>query len=368
MKRREDDTVRAVSWTGGHLRLLDQRRLPDAIETIDCHELADTAQAIRDMVVRGAPAIGITAAYGVVLAARARYVQSPSNWRAGFLEDLDSLGATRPTAINLAWAIRRMSRLARSIEGDPQGILLAEATRIHEEDIEANYRMGDLGAELIGGGAVMTHCNAGALATGGYGTALGVVRRAWRSGRLGEVYAGETRPWLQGSRLTAWELVQEGIPVTLVCEGAVASLLRQGGVGWVVVGADRVAANGDVANKIGTYALAVHARRHGVRFMVVAPTSTVDMDCPTGDRIPVELRGEEEVLRLAGRPLAPAGAKAWNPVFDITPAELIDVLVTERGVVHRPDDEKLASFMSHRKASYPTGEPLNGPAARPDRG
>lgn len=346
MRRREDDSVRAVEWADDTLRLLDQRRLPGEIRALECRNAAEAAQAIRDMVVRGAPAIGITAAYAAVLSARNRYSEDPARWREGFREDMEALSGARPTAVNLAWAVQRMSRLAGGVEGDPGPGMLAGAVRIHEEDVEANYRMGDLGADLIEGGAVMTHCNAGALATGGYGTALGVVRSAWKRGRLNEVYADETRPWLQGSRLTAWELLQDGIPVTLVCEGAAASLLRTGEVGWIVVGADRVAANGDVANKIGTYALALHARRHGARFMVVAPTSTLDLACPDGDRIPVERRPQEEILSFSGRALAPEGAKAWNPVFDVTPAELVDVLVTERGAVHQPDAAKIERLMA----------------------
>ncbi|MEA3412597.1 MAG: S-methyl-5-thioribose-1-phosphate isomerase [Pseudomonadota bacterium] len=346
MKRREDDTVRAVDWVDGHLRLLDQRRLPESVGYIDCYGLDETALAIADMVVRGAPAIGITAAYGIVLAARACFAGDPLQWKVRFLDELAVLGKARPTAVNLAWAIRRMSRFAETLEGSPEAALLAEATRIHEQDIEANYRMGDLGSGLIDGGAVLTHCNAGALATGGYGTALGVVRSAWKSGKITGVFADETRPWLQGSRLTAWELVQEGIPVTLLCEGASASLLRRGGVSWVVVGADRVAANGDVANKVGTYGLALHARRHGVGFMVVAPTSTVDMGSADGDAIPVEQRPEDEVLRFAGHRLAPEGTRAWNPVFDTTPADLVDALVTERGVILRPDTGNLARLMA----------------------
>ncbi|MDS4069944.1 MAG: S-methyl-5-thioribose-1-phosphate isomerase, partial [Candidatus Competibacter sp.] len=218
---------------------------------------------------------------------------------------------------------------------------------IHAEDIAANRRMGELGAALLGErGAVLTHCNAGALATGGYGTALGVIRHGYAAGLIGRVYADETRPWLQGARLTAWELVRDGIPVTLLADGAAATLLRQGEVRWVIVGADRVAANGDVANKIGTYGLAVAARYHGVRFMVVAPTSTVDMRIASGAEIPIEQRAAEELLTLGGQPVAAAGAEAWNPSFDVTPAALVDALVTERGVVLAPDGAKMARLMA----------------------
>jgi methylthioribose-1-phosphate isomerase len=222
---------------------------------------------------------------------------------------------------------------------DPEPVLLAEVQAIHEEDIAANHHMAALGAELMQGGAVLTHCNTGSLATGGYGTALGVIRRAYADKRIEAVYADETRPWLQGSRLTAWELQRDGIPVTLICEGAAASLLRTGKVSWIAVGADRVTANGDVANKIGTYSLAVNARYHGVKFMVVAPTSTLDLSMPEGSAIPIESRDADEVLKLRDGGRAPG--TAWNPVFDVTPAGLIDALVTERGVVLKPDAEKI---------------------------
>ena len=340
------DRVRPIAWREGALFLIDQRRLPGVYEEISCHDVAAVARAIRDMVVRGAPAIGITAAYGVALAARARYAAAPGAWRAGVREDLALLAATRPTAVNLFWALERMAALLEGIEGDPFPVLLAAARQIHEEDVAANHRMGALGAALIERPcAVLTHCNAGALATGGYGTALGVIRAASAAGRIGQVYADETRPWLQGARLTAWELLEDGIPVTLLAEGAAAHLLKQGEVGWIIVGSDRIAANGDVANKIGTYSLAVAARHHGVRFMVVAPTSTIDMETPDGDAIPIERRAGEELLCLQGQRVAAAGAKAWNPVFDVTPAALVDAIVTEKGVVEHPDGEKMAALM-----------------------
>jgi methylthioribose-1-phosphate isomerase len=339
------DTVRAVYWTGDHLRLLDQRVLPRESVYLDIPDAAATAQAIRDMVVRGAPAIGITAAYGVVMAARA-LPPDTADWLVALKPDLERLAAARPTAVNLFWALARMRRVIGAGGADVPGRLEAEARRIHEEDVAANRRMGELGAALMDPAeAVLTHCNTGSLATGGYGTALGVIRSAYGQKRIGRVYADETRPWLQGSRLTAWELVQDGIPVDLICEGAAASLMRAGRVGWVVVGADRIAANGDTANKIGTYALAVLARHHGVRFMVVAPTSTIDMDTPDGAGIPIEERAAAEVLSLAGRPVAAEGAGAWNPAFDVTPAELIDAIVTERGVVERPDRAKMTALM-----------------------
>jgi len=299
-------------------------------------------------VVRGAPAIGVTAAYAVVLAARRRFSEAGGGWREAIDADLEQLAAARPTAVNLVWALRRMAAVMEGLSGDPEPALLAEARAIHEEDIAANHRMGALGAELVAEtpGGVLTHCNTGSLATGGYGTALGVIRSAWAAGHLGEVYADETRPWLQGARLTAWELVQDGIPVTLLADGAAAQLMRTGQVRWVIVGSDRIAANGDVANKIGTYSAAVNARHHGVRFMVVAPTSTIDMSVEDGAAIPIETRDPGEVLSCGGHPIAPAGAQAWNPAFDVTPAELIDAIVTEQGVIRQPNREKMAALMA----------------------
>jgi methylthioribose-1-phosphate isomerase len=259
---------------------------------------------------------------------------------------LQALAASRPTAVNLFWALARMRACIASAEGDPLPALLAEARAIHDEDIQANRRMGELGAALLTDTTgVLTHCNTGSLATGGYGTALGVIRSGWATGRIRSVFADETRPWLQGARLTAWELVRDGIPVTLLADSAAAQLMRAGRVQWVIVGSDRIAANGDVANKIGTYSLAVNARHHGVRFMVVAPTSTVDMQIASGADIPIENRDPAEVLALGGQRVAAPGAEAWNPAFDVTPAELVDAIVTERGVVERPTAAKMAELM-----------------------
>lgn len=328
------------------LRLLDQRLLPQRHEFVVCKDAAGVASAIRDMAVRGAPAIGIAAAYGVALAGAARYAASPGGWRQDVEQDLALLAASRPTAVNLFWALERMRDAIKHTSGDPTQALFAEAKKIHEEDIAANRRMGQLGAALLEGqNGVLTHCNTGSLATGGYGTALGVIRTAYVQGKITQVYAGETRPWLQGARLTAWELLQEHIPVTLIADAAAAALLRLGTIQWVIVGADRIAANGDVANKIGTYSLAVAARHHGVKFMVVAPASTIDMKVLSGADIPIEVRAAAEVLTLNGQTIAPAGAGAWNPAFDVTPAPLIDALVTERGVVLRPDREKMIELM-----------------------
>ena len=341
------DQVRAVEWVDDTLHLLDQRRLPQVEETLVLDDCTAVADAIRNMVVRGAPAIGVTAAYGAVIAARRRFAENPDTWRAGFEQDLVHLNSARPTAVNLGWAIQRMREQAETLQGDPVPGLLALARDIHTQDIQANRTMGELGAAFIEpGSGVLTHCNTGSLATGGYGTALGVIRSAWAAGRLTSVFADETRPWLQGARLTAWELVRDNIPVTLLVDGAAAHLMRQGRVQWVIVGSDRIAANGDVANKIGTYSAAVAARYHGVKFMVVAPASTVDMAIASGADIPIESRAPEEVLELAGQPVAAAGAQAWNPAFDVTPAELVDVIVTERGVVEQPDRAKMAAMMA----------------------
>ena len=312
-------------------------------------DATEVAQAIREMVVRGAPAIGVAAAYGVMLAARRRYAESQATWRETIEADLDRLASARPTAVNLGWALARMRRAIDGVAAgaDPEPVLLEAARALHAEDVAANRRMGEHGAALIESRCeVLTHCNAGALATAGYGTALGVIRAAHAAGRIAHVFAGETRPWLQGARLTAWELVEAGIPVSLIADGAATWTMRQGRVRWVIVGADRVAANGDVANKIGTYALAVSARHHGVRFMVVAPTSTIDPGCASGADIPIESRGPDELLAHAGHRVAPDGAGAWNPVFDVTPADLVDVLVTERGVVERPSRDRIAALLA----------------------
>lgn len=370
MTETRHDSIRAVEWTEQGLKLLDQRVLPLRHEQVLLEDAAGVAAAIRDMVVRGAPAIGVTAAYGVVLAARARYARSAATWRQDIEQDLQRLADSRPTAVNLFWALERMRAKINSIHaipplpqtgeglssgnspavsGDPVPALLAEARRIHEEDIAANRRMGELGAACIQSrGLVLTHCNTGSLATGGYGTALGVIRSAYAAGKIERVYADETRPWLQGARLTAWELVQDQIPVTLIADGAAAHLMKQGGVTWAIVGSDRIAANGDVANKIGTYSLAVAARHHGVKFMVVAPTSTVDMKIQSGAEIHIENRSPDEVLSLGGQRVAAEGAQAWNPSFDVTPAGLVDVIVTEKGVVTAPNAEKMAAMMRVR--------------------
>jgi len=336
----DHDTLRAVQWLGDRLHLLDQRKLPFEEVWTDCHDAGEVARAIRDLVVRGAPAIGISAAWGVVLAAQRG-------------DDLDgaltTLRAARPTAVNLMWALDRMR--ARIEAGADAVALAREAQAIQDEDLAANRAMGAMGAALIQlGSGVLTHCNTGSLATSGYGTALGVIRAGVASGSIARVYAGETRPWLQGARLTMWELQRDGIPATLIADSAASHLMKTGGVQWVVVGADRIAANGDTANKIGTYQLAIAAKHHGVKFMVVAPSTTVDMATPSGDAIEIELRDPAELLGHAGRRTVAEGAQAWNPVFDVTPHELIDALVTERGVITQPDAAALRAVFGKRDA------------------
>jgi methylthioribose-1-phosphate isomerase len=336
------DTIRAVAFTGASLRLLDQRRLPFAEEYLDCLSADDVAAAIRGLAVRGAPAIGIAAAWGVVLEAR-RLAAAGQPVSAQTLEPaMKRLSAARPTAVNLAWALERMRAALGSAGADPVAALVTRARQIHDDDLAANRHMGELGAQLLDrGSGVLTHCNTGSLATAGFGTALGVIRAGYAAGKIAQVYAGETRPWLQGARLTMWELVRDGIPATLIADSAAAHLMRSGAVQWVVVGADRIAANGDAANKIGTYQLAIVARFHGVKFMVVAPTSTVDMATSDGSRIDIELRDPDELLGVGGQRAVVAGAAAWNPVFDVTPAALIDAIVTERGVIAGPNTERM---------------------------
>lgn len=329
------DAVRALVWKGDVLELLDQRRLPFAAEFVRCATVEEVAESIRAMVVRGAPAIGIAAGYGVVLSARRHGLGDGDSMRR-VQDDIERLAQSRPTAVNLFWALERMRKVL-SEDGSLEA-LENEARLIEEEDLASNRRMGELGAALIDPGLdVLTHCNTGSLATAGFGTALGVIRTAYAQKRVGHVFADETRPWLQGARLTAWELKEDGIPVTLICEGAAASLMSSGRIGWVVVGADRITAHGDTANKIGTYGLAILARHHGVRFMVVAPSSTFDLGLESGADIPIETRPMDEVTSLAGQRIAPEGVEAWNPSFDVTPAELIDAIVTERGVILKPD-------------------------------
>ncbi|MBK3442098.1 S-methyl-5-thioribose-1-phosphate isomerase [Pseudomonas lactis] len=346
------EKVKAIQWRDGALHLLDQRVLPSRERWVACVTVEAVADAIRTMVVRGAPAIGICAAYGLVLAARERIAEG-GDWQAAWEEDYALLAHTRPTASNLFWALQRMrDRLDRLKQhADPLAVLEAEAVAIHESDREANVVMAQLGMERIrkhqgNAQAILTHGNAGALASGGVGTALGVIHAAYLEGLVEQVYVNETRPWLQGSRLTAWELAGQGIPVAVNADSAGAHILKTKGVTWVVVGADCIAANGDVISKIGTYQLAVCAMHHGVRFMVVASSSTLDLMMATGDDVALEQRDVGELLEVDGQRLDVA---AFNPVFDVTPADLIDVIVTEKGVVERPDVAKLARLMCRKR-------------------
>ncbi|MDU9390823.1 S-methyl-5-thioribose-1-phosphate isomerase [Pseudomonas sp. zfem002] len=348
------EKVRAIDWRDGTLYLLDQRALPFEETWLAYRDADGVAEAIRSMVVRGAPAIGISAAYGLLLGVRQRLAEG-GDWRASLEADFAVLGDARPTGVNLSWALNRMrERLQRLKEGDdPSQVMEAEAQSIHDSDREANLNMAQLGVDLIrryqgSEQTVLTHCNTGALATGGFGTALGVIRGAWLDGMIEHVYVDETRPWLQGTRLTAWELANEGIPVSVNADSAAAHLMKTKGITWVIVGADRIAANGDVANKIGTYQLAVNAMHHGVRFMVVAPSSTIDMSLASGDEIVLEERDGSELLEIAGTRIAP-DVEVCNPVFDVTPADLIDVIVTEKGIVERPDTAKLAQLMCRKR-------------------
>ncbi len=338
------DSIQAIMWRQNKLHLLDQRALPMQQLWLAYEHPDHVAQAISEMVVRGAPAIGITAAFGIVLAARTAWQNAGEQWKQAMPELIESLAQSRPTAVNLHWAIERMTALYQTLPdtNTPEIRLLKEAQAIHREDIIANHAMASLGAELLtANSTVITHCNAGALATGGFGTALGVIRQAYAEGKIKQVYADETRPWLQGARLTAWELQQDNIPVILQTDAAAAALMASGNIDWVIVGADRITANGDVANKIGTYMLAVLAKFHDVKMMVVAPTSTIDWQLQQGSAIPIEQRDGGEITILNGQQIAPQAVATLNPAFDVTPAHLIDAIVTESGVVLSPSLENM---------------------------
>lgn len=333
----------AIRWEHNTLCLLDQTRLPAAEVWLHCTDYRQAAQAIRTMVVRGAPAIGIAAAYAMVLAAR-EGAEAP-DFSAFMARAKSLLAASRPTAVNLFWALDRMERCWEA-SGPDLLRLEQEAQAIHREDLEMNRAMGRHGAELVPQGArILTHCNAGALATGGYGTALGVIRAAHAQGKVSMVYADETRPLLQGARLTAYELAADRIPVTLICDDMAGALMAKGKVDLVVVGCDRMAANGDFANKIGTYSLAVLARYHHIPFYTALPSSTIDLSIPDGSRIPVEQRSAQEVSAFAGLPTAPADVPVWNPAFDVTPHSLLTGIITERGVLRPPFEPELARLL-----------------------
>jgi methylthioribose-1-phosphate isomerase len=338
------DTLR---WVRDRLEMIDQRLLPARVEYRTYDDAAGVAEGIRSMVVRGAPAIGCAAAYGIALAARQLQGATQSDFATGMNAAFAQLAASRPTAVNLFWALQRMRRIWEGCpQQDPDGVarrLLQEAHEVLAEDIRINQAMGRHGAALLEDGArVLTHCNAGALATAGHGTALGVIRSAVASGKRISVLADETRPFLQGARLTAWELLQAGIPVTLITDNMAGHLMATGQVDAVVVGTDRVAANGDVANKIGTYMVAVLARRHGIPFYVACPLSTIDLKTEDGSRIPIEERSADEVLGYGGNQWAAAGVTVRNPAFDVTPAELVTALITEKGIVREPDRARIA--------------------------
>jgi len=330
--------VPTVEWKEGAVRLLNQSRLPSQVEFLDCRDYRSVAQAIRELKVRGAPAIGVTAAMGVALGAQSVDADEYSSFVKQVDAICDHLAASRPTAVNLFWAIARMKQKLASLKGMPiaeiKRDLIRESQSILDEDIALCKAMGRHGATVIQNGqTILTHCNAGALATAGYGTALGVIRAAWEQGKQIRVIADETRPVLQGARLTAWELMQDKIPVTLITDNMAGSLMRQGNIQVCVVGADRIAANGDVANKIGTYSVAVLARAHGIPFYVAAPYSTIDLATKTGAEIPIEERNPLEVTSIHGsHPVAPSGVAVYNPAFDVTPAELITGIITERGI------------------------------------
>jgi len=346
--------IRPYRYQDGVLRLLDQRRLPNEETWLDYRDYRGVAEAIRSMVVRGAPAIGIAAAFGAWFGARDIQAESFEDFCTEFAQVCAVLAATRPTAVNLCWALERMQSLVRANREQPtvnlKIALEYEALAIAEDDLRLNRAMGRHGESLLADGArILTHCNAGALATGGYGTALGVIRAAVATGKKLSVYADETRPWLQGARLTAWELQRDGIPVTLICDNMAGWLMAQGKIDAVIVGADRIAANGDTANKIGTYSVAVLAKEHDIPFYVAAPTSTIDLTLADGSLIPIEERSPREVTHLGEQRLAPEGVAVYNPAFDVTPARLISAIITENGVARADYRPRLAELVAKRR-------------------
>jgi methylthioribose-1-phosphate isomerase len=343
--------IKTLEWTDSGVRFIDQTKLPTEETYVTCTTYQEVADAIRNMIVRGAPAIGVAAAMGIALGARDSKAKNHEDLQCELGRISDVLAATRPTAVNLFWAIRRMKEKFDQVSGQPipeiKAALVEEAQRIFAEDIAANEAMGQHGAVLLpSSGGVLTHCNAGALCAAGYGTALGVIRSAVASGKKIHVFADETRPFLQGSRLTAWELMKDGIPTTVISDNMAGAMMRQGKIGAVVVGADRIAANGDVANKIGTYSVAVLAKEHGIPFYVAAPFSTIDLDTPDGSQIPIEERSSREVTHIAGKQIAPDGVQVENPAFDVTPHKYVTAIITERGVLRAPYSESLRDMAS----------------------
>jgi methylthioribose-1-phosphate isomerase len=340
-----------IEWQPDAIVMIDQRKLPGKEVYVRCGTAREVARAIRTMVIRGAPAIGVAAAMGIALGVRKSTAQGTRQFAVEFNKTCDLMAATRPTAVNLFWAIARMKRSfsagvqAGESADELRDRLEREALAIHDEDVESCRAMGRFGAEIVPADArILTHCNAGALATAGYGTALGVIRAAAERGKVAQVYADETRPFLQGARLTAWELIRDQVPTTVITEGMAGPLMRQGGIDVVVVGADRIAANGDVANKIGTYTVALLAQAHDVPFYVAAPRSTIDLETPTGDDIPIEQRNAREITHLGGTRLAPEGASVWNPAFDVTPHRLVAGIITERGIASPPFSQSLKAL------------------------
>ncbi len=343
--------IKTLEWTDVGVRFIDQTKLPTEEVYVTCKDYREVANAIKTMIVRGAPAIGVAAGMGVALGVRDSKASTVEQLAAEFDEVCRVIGATRPTAVNLFWAIRRMqdkfATLQKQSVAQIQQELVAEAQRMHAEDIAANEAMGKHGAVLLpSSGGVLTHCNAGALATAGYGTALGVIRAAVDAGKRLHVFADETRPFLQGSRLTAWELMKDNIPTTLISDNMAGTMMRQGKINAVVVGADRIAANGDVANKVGTYTVAILAKEHGIPFYVAAPVSTLDLKTADGSQIPIEQRAATEVTHLAGKQIAPDGVLVENPAFDVTPHQYVTAIITERGVAREPYTDSLKSMVA----------------------
>ena len=349
--------IKPISWAGDTVVILDQKALPHEERYIHCRDYREVIEAIKDLTVRGAPAVGIAAAMGIALGISAAPVESKEALETRFHAVCDEFAKTRPTAVNLFWAIDRMKdcfeRKKNAGIGSIKGALVEEAIRICDEDIAANRQIGFHGKDLIkDGDTILTHCNAGALATGGFGTALGIIRAARDEGKSLHVYVDETRPILQGARLTCWEMRREQIPATLITDNMAGFVMKRGKVNLVIVGADRIAANGDTANKIGTYTLAILAKEHGIPFYVAAPLSTVDMKIMTGDDIPIEERNGSEVLQFEGRSTAPEGTEAYNPAFDVTPGRYLTAIITEAGIARTPYEESLRELMKKMK-----GEP-----------
>jgi methylthioribose-1-phosphate isomerase len=338
--------IQTLEWTDQGVRFIDQTKLPTEETYVTCKSYEQVADAIRTMVVRGAPAIGVAAAMGIALGAQNSKAETVGDLKRDLDQICDVIRKTRPTAVNLFWAIHRMQEKFERIRIRPiaqiKRELVEESKRMHAEDIAANQAMGRYGATLMPSeGGVLTHCNAGALATAGYGTALGVIRAAVEQGKKIHVYADETRPFLQGSRLTAWELMKDGIPTTVISDNMAGAMMKQGKIGAIVVGADRIAANGDVANKIGTYTVAVLAKENGIPFYVAAPIATVDLACPDGDHIPIEQRNAREISHIAGKQMTPDGVSIENPAFDVTPAKYVTAIITERGIAREPYPQSL---------------------------